>query len=128
MATKTTGQILATTELFAAQPSTAPTSKPNSIESEKKKRAWLDKWLVLKTDHHPRLRQFEDEAYAICNDYRTNPARGRTVVIWGENGCGKTHVARRICQWANRVRLPLVERATGPSLPVAIRVNWPFIV
>lgn len=54
-----------------------------------------------------------------------------TVVIYGENGCGKSHIAKCVFRWANRIahKLPPVKLAEDEfGIPSTALHNWPAIV
>ena len=124
---KTASQIVATLALSKAQPSTA--ARPAGNES--KRRSWLAKWIPLQVVHH-QLQQALNQTYDLCCDYARNPAVGRTVVIFGENGCGKTSIAKAIYRWARAIKfkLPAVKSPIrdefGPAS--AEFTNWAEIV
>jgi DNA replication protein DnaC len=127
---KSLSQILETSGLLSGLPTTAQ-PKPNSIEPEKRNR-WLAKWIHLNA-HHPQLQQALETIYDICSDYSKSPARGRTVVIYGENGCGKSHMARCIAYWARSIKthIPGVMSRIGPgnlSTAECMLVNWAEVV
>jgi DNA replication protein DnaC len=124
-------QILETLALSKERPTTPPQDQ-NFNESEKllKQRAWLDKWLRLRITH-PQLRAAETQIHKACSHYAKFPSQGETIVIFGENGCGKTHIAKRIFYWANRIAMNLPqailrEDEFGP--PSVVIANWPRIV
>lgn len=58
------------------------------------------------------------------------------VILYGPNGCGKTHIARSVVKWFNAVRLKIgpvmVEgdalRESDAQLPDCTFENWPAIV
>src|SRR6266576_659708 len=94
-------QILETLESCVAQ-LTTPRRNPNITESAKqKRRAWLDKWLPMRITH-PQLESASEDIHAACAQYAKSPANGRTIVIFGENGCGKSHIVKRLAHWARR--------------------------
>lgn len=79
------------------------------------------------------LKVAEVAVYDLCSEYAKQPARGRTIVIYGENGCGKSHIAKMVCQWANaiKMRIPLVvDRSENGSVTTASArlVNWAEVV
>lgn len=84
-----------------------PAVKLSDKQQRQKKSEWLKKWLRLTTTHHPQLRTLEDMVYAFCSDYAKRPARGYRMVIHGDNGTGKSHVARAVHAWANAVSTAL---------------------
>jgi DNA replication protein DnaC len=53
------------------------------------------------------------------------------MVIFGNNGSGKSHTAHAICSWSNRmaINLPLVtDNGVGARLATAEFHNWPNVV
>lgn len=127
--TKSAGQILATKELFAGRPTTPRPPHVLTESARLKKRPWLDKWLRLRITH-PQLSKVENEIYDICTEYAKTPARGRTIVIFGENGCGKSHIAKRVCYWARMIapKIPLVDQGESMGFSTSMLVNWPRVV
>jgi DNA replication protein DnaC len=51
-------------------------------------------------------------------------------VLIGENGSGKTHIARHVRAWASAVTLmlPPVDAAVGVKMPDVCMVSWPAVV
>jgi DNA replication protein DnaC len=125
---KTVSTILAMTARMANQATMQPSS-PAKTAKKLSERDWLDKWIKLKTKHSKSLQRLEHEVYQFCRDYALNPATGKRMVIYGLNGAGKSHTARAIVVWAQRVavNLPLVnsEEDLGGTLARARYVNWP---
>lgn len=62
--------------------------------------------------------------------YAKQPSRGRTIVLFGENGCGKTRTAKALFNWASRVAMliPLVDSEESMKLATARYAHWPAIV
>lgn len=117
----------------SAQESSLNAAKSSSVDrgkEESKRRTWLDKWLGLKTDHHPQLRDLEFEVYGFCAAYAKKPSQGYRLIIYGNNGAGKSHTGRAIHRWASRlaIDLPWVMGEAGPRLSEAAMVNWPRFV
>lgn len=56
---------------------------------------------------HPQLQILAREIFAFCLAVYQHPGTGRLLVLYGPNGCGKTHAARRVYHWFNRVRMQL---------------------
>lgn len=84
--------------------------------------------------HHPQLQEMAHELYALSGDvfYKR---QGRMLVIYGENGSGKTHAARCFHKWFNLVRLKIgpvlttdQEGHSQAQIPDSCLVNWPQIV
>lgn len=127
---KSVAEIVKTLEMSGssvAQPTTLQSPLPS--KNANGKRQWLDKWLRIKA-HHPQLEQLEESVYRFCCDYARSPRRGRRIVIFGENGSGKSHAAKAVNHWANRIamQIPLVDAETGVRLADSSLVNWPRIV
>lgn len=104
-------------------------SSPNE-----KKRRWLNKHLELEAGQRGQLQRLENEVYEFCREYSKNPSPGRRLIIWGGNGCGKTHVARRVHMWAKSIatRLPLTSVPNGNDedvqVPRSEYLFWPAVV
>ncbi len=111
-------------ESVKVQPITAPQC------DEKKRRNWLNKWLRLQTAHSKPLQELENEIHKFCADYAKNPHRGRRLVIYGNNGVGKSHSLRAMARWANQlaINLPCVAGEDGFKLTEATLLNWPATV
>lgn len=124
----TPSQILETLALSAARPTTAP-PRPDSNESLKKKSDWLSKWLPLRITH-PQIQVLCDKIYQFATEYAKKPKRGRTLVLFGENGCGKTMSAKSVARWASSVaiKLPMVEAEIGVRLALCEYAHWPSVV
>ena len=144
MQTETTrpiGQILETLGSCAVQPTTEPPVSPSSSDKtksvqpaknyEEKKRAWLDKWLAMEA-RHPQLQRLENSVYSFCEAYAKCPARGHRLIIFGENGSGKSHCARAIYHWATSsvaIDLPRVINQDGQvAVPDCAFYSWPGVV
>lgn len=126
------GQVLQTleTKAFAGEsPTTPPPPSADKPNSENSKRVWLDRWLAMEANH-PQLEALENSIYGFCRDYARCPRRGRRMILYGENGCGKSHTANRVNHWANRIamHIPLVDADQGIRLADSVIVNWPTVV
>lgn len=93
------------------------------------KRDWLGKWLKMECKH-PQLKVLEEAVYDFCAGYAKSPSRGYRMVIYGNNGAGKSHAAKAIHGWANRmaINLPLVNDDVGVRLATSEFHNWPTVV
>lgn len=80
--------------------------------------------------NHPQLQALENEVYDFCAGYAKCPSRGYRLIIFGNNGTGKSHAAKAIRSWANRmaIELPLVQGEVGLRLATAEFHNWPSVV
>lgn len=70
------------------------------------------------------------DVYNFCADYAKCPSEGYRLMIYGQNGCGKTHTARAIARWASlaAINLPLVSGDEGQRLATSEFFNWPKVV
>lgn len=69
--------------------------------------------------------------YSVCSDYAKNPASGRTIVLFGENGSGKSHIAKAVVAWAKRIafKIPAVRNGLDEFGPAGVMfAHWPNIV
>lgn len=117
---------LATLELHAAQ---RTMQQPQSERPKKDSSRWADKWLAMK-ETHPDIAVLKQVVIAFCSGYARAPRVGRRLVVYGENGSGKSHVARAIHKWANRaaILLPPVSRYDTYGLAVSEYRSWPKVV
>jgi DNA replication protein DnaC len=101
------------------------------LSDEKKRRRWLDKWLRLNSQHSHQLKALENSVYQFCAEFSKHPKRGRRLVIYGNNGAGKSHTLRAIHRWANAlsINLPLVMGKDGEyRLSDSMFLHWPATV
>lgn len=64
---------------------------------------WNAKWLKLETTHHKKLKELEREVGRFCFGCWLTPGNGRLLVLFGNNGSGKTHCAEAVRDWAKAV-------------------------
>lgn len=79
----------------------------------------------------PQIEVAANSIFSICAEYAKSPSVGRTVVIFGENGSGKSHIAKAVSYWARRIALKIPpvlngEDEFGP--PSSLFAHWPHIV
>ena len=82
----------------AAEPSgieIRPRNKPLATQ-------WQRKWLDLEVTH-PDVQIVATAVSAFCGRWFRDEFRKRLMVISGNSGCGKTHIARRVGGWAQAV-------------------------
>ena len=83
---------------------------------------------------HPQISHLEKVIYDFCANYSKSPGRGERLIIFGENGSGKTHAARAVFHWASQcgiaIKMPLVtNHDTGEcSLANCVCYSWPAVV
>src|SRR5438445_7712552 len=113
------------------QPTTPPPPPASLSETERseKKQRWLDKWLSMRL-HHPKLQALAEDVYSFCQEYAKHPVRGTRLLIYGENGTGKTLAAKAIHRWAyrNAMQIPLVPGENGSTLAESVFFHWPTCV
>lgn len=65
--------------------------------------------------------------YKFCAGYGRTPGRGGLLVLYGNNGCGKTHLAKKVFVWASTVSvsLPVVQDDSGTHCPMVRYFYWP---
>jgi DNA replication protein DnaC len=123
---KPLNQILATLEL----PKPAPATATRPVRSLKD-RQWCDKWLRLNTSRHPQLQELEAAVFDFCVGFRKTPGVGELLVLYGNNGAGKTHCAKAVARWASHVvgSLPkVVMSETHLEIPSVMLVHWPTLL
>lgn len=122
----------------ASQSQTTPrqplnANSSNAIDKQKAKQRWQEKWLQMKL-HHPQLRAMADALYSFGYDVFHSPKSGRMLVIYGPNGCGKTHGARRFKAWFDTIRLAIgpvcttTEEGEEALIPNCCYRMWPAVV
>lgn len=126
-----TGQTLATKALCVARHSME--QPPHVYSGSEKQRNWLNKWLPM-VETHPQVKAAREALFNFCHEYSKSPDRGRTIVIYGENGSGKSRMVRSVIRWAQLCSgmMPEVyERLTqqqNRAKPSAMLVSWAEIV
>jgi DNA replication protein DnaC len=93
-----------------------------------KQSGWRQKWIAL-DESNPKVQAMAREAEVFCAQFAVSPASGRMLVLYGPNGCGKTHTAKRIVSWATKVS-PSIRFMTprGISSPEARMRHWPSLL
>lgn len=64
-------------------------------------------------------------------DYARTPSQGRLLVLYGNNGVGKTHCAKAVAKWANHVAraLPMVLASESHmKQPDVLYAHWPTLL
>lgn len=75
-----------------------------------------------------------DELYRFCQDVYYPKYGGRALVLYGPNGCGKTHAARAFKRWFESVRMAIgpvavqTEDGMEAMLPNCCYRMWPAVV
>ena len=74
------------------------------------------------------LKRLEQSVWDFCMAYAKSPSVGSLLVLYGNNGVGKTHSAKAIFRWAGRAAsaLPVVLDDAGHNKqPDAMYAHWP---
>lgn len=118
------------------------TQKPQSSASEcrqQKERLemarfkWSAKWLKM-DHHHPQLHDLEEQVYSFVQDVYHQRKSGRGLIIYGPNGCGKSHAARAIKAWFDTVRIKIgpvaiqTDEGEDARLAECCYRMWPAVV
>lgn len=83
---------------------------------------------------HPQITQARNLVFDFCAEYAKDPAHGRTLVIYGENGAGKSRMAKQISRWAQRIAIlqkPVLAKETEKGevrKPMVEYCSWAEIV
>jgi DNA replication protein DnaC len=100
-------------------------------ERQAKKKAWVEKFLPMRITH-PQVTAAQEALAAFCGEAAASPSAGRMIVIYGENGSGKSRLARLVSKWFNAYAkfMPLVFKGDTdePSTPDRVYANWPAVV
>lgn len=72
----------------------------------------------------------EAEVGRFCFDLYKSPAQGRMMLLFGENGTGKTHCAKAVHRWISAVghEKKFIKRANHISHIDSIYWEWPLFV
>jgi DNA replication protein DnaC len=90
---------------------------------------WCNTRLRLKR-HHLAIKKMENAVWEFCVGFINNPARGRRLLIYGNNGTGKTKIAKAVCHWVDERShsIPLVHVGDSGRLVESIFAFWPKVV
>jgi DNA replication protein DnaC len=132
---KTMAQIIPKTlETLASLPtskSKSDSSPPNSPATPPRVKpcetAWQRKWLDLEC-HHSAIQQLAGEAQEWAFRWFRNVPVKSLLVIHGETGCGKTHVARRLYEYARAAASMAWQKGHHQSPPSVVAMKWPECV
>lgn len=126
-------QILATLESLRVRLTTVKPSRALSASEKKQRREkWMAKWLPMEITH-PDLNTARESLCTYCAELAASPARGRTLVIFGENGSGKTKLVKQVADWMKHYAayMPLVNRPDledSQGVAWQIYANWPTVI
>ncbi len=120
----------------ASHATQSTTTQPRPSENQPsgketwQKDGWQKKWLRLETSHHRKLKDLEDQITIACRNIWRDPARGQLVIIYGENGSGKTHCVKAVHYWISQIghAKQFITRANHISHLYAIYWRWPELL
>ena len=95
-----------------------------------KNRQWLARNIGLKTAHNQKLVELEGALWEFCAGLSRAPLSGHLLVVYGENGTGKTHGARSVVRWARRSNIQFMpEPNVSQSLCARTEFwSWPELL
>lgn len=84
---------------------------------------------------HPQLQAMANILFEFITDVYLRQ-RGRVLILYGSNGCGKTHAVKAVRSWFNAMRTTIgpvhrgatTEFESQVCLPDCNFVNWPGVV
>jgi DNA replication protein DnaC len=90
---------------------------------------WRSHWLKQRLDlvhHHPDLKKLEAAVWKFCVGFIENPNHGKRLVIYGNNGAGKSRTVKAVHRWVKdrAMDMPLVLRGHNASTVWCETVNW----
>jgi len=87
---------------------------------------WQQKWLALDITQ-PALQRLADEAENFCSRWYRNHPTNSLLVIVGDYGSGKTHVANKIHNFAVKAAFNAYSDGKwgSVSVPSAMKFSWP---
>lgn len=107
-------------------------SLPESSETKRRcgkclRTHWQRKWLELEVND-PRVQEMADAVEQLAEKWFVNASREDCrVVIVGNPGCGKTHAASALCDWAGRAAMRAYEQGHWSGPPSVEFRRWPDV-
>lgn len=105
-----------------------------SVSSNRRAVEWNDNHLKMKVNHQQILTLLHS-TLTFSLAIRSFTTKGYLLVIYGGNGCGKSHAARAIKRWFSGIRMSLgpmpctnEEGEADCKIPDVIYRNWPSVV
>jgi DNA replication protein DnaC len=101
---------------------------PNPVKSSPavKQSDWRNKWLRLE-ETNPKVRIMAESVERFCAEFASNPKQGRKLVIWGPNGCGKTHAGKAAIRWCFQCApiMQFIRKEDVVATPTCAMSHWP---
>ena len=111
---------------LAAPPKSSGNDKPRQKPINPCKTDWQAKWLGLDVTH-PSIQTLASAAEKFCGQWFKNDNSKPLLVLVGDFGTGKTHVAKRIFNFCNAASSAAFEKGCwGKSnFPSSTFIHWP---
>lgn len=78
--------------------------------------------------YHPKVQKLADAAQEMAERWFSRDRKQSNLVIVGDPGCGKTHVARKLVQWARGHSGAVLTTHRLSEVPSVMFKAWPEIV
>lgn len=101
-------------------PSGTPVTRPAKLP-------WERKWLQLDI-HHPAVQKAADDVHEWAFRWFRNVPVKSLLVIHGDTGCGKTHIASKLAAYARAASFTAYEKGYWDSPPTQVALRWPECV
>jgi len=75
--------------------------------------------------------KLEADIVRFCAGFAAHPDAGHLVVLYGNNGTGKTHSAKAVCKWARHIAPSMIKTVvnqTALKQPDVAFVHWPTML
>lgn len=87
---------------------------------------WIKQRLGL-SPYHPDVKKLENAVWQFCVGFAQNPSFGKRMVIYGNNGNGKSKCCKSVRRWIQdrAIDLPLALHDDQAALPTCFYCHWP---
>ena len=103
-----------------------PTKLPAKVIQNPCRKQWQQKWLCLDVTH-PQIQTLADEAERFAGRWFKNIPRPAMLVLAGNSGTGKTHVAEKVLNFCNQAAFTAFESGSWGEnhIPSSLYLSWP---
>ena len=128
--TQLTRETLASISTLPRQPQTPLPQSPGARQKGNVKNPcetdWQRKWLGLDVVH-PDIQIAADAAEMFCGRWFKNNTKDSLLVLVGNFGCGKTHIAKAMLRFCRLAAFTALEKGHGGSecVPCSCYISWP---